>query len=457
MTKKEQKAKERSFLDDFKLIYPDFPLGKIDESEGPDFLVLTEAETIGIEVTEYIRGQGGGGSSIRRDDMLRERIVSAVQAEFESRHQAPLEVNFVWYGHRHLRKTDVQNLVSSAAELIVKKIPRRTLENVRIGPDQLSGTSLGKFVAYVSIIRLRATAQGAWHSSETGWTEVGTDELQALISSKEEKIDSYLKKCASGWLLIVADRPHVSSAAELLDNVKRHSFQTRFERVFFYNRWNQSVITLVPTSQSVNQSNDRSQNIQGFLRVLYSELERGWRAFLVAKSVSQIRASNRVNSMHYFFSTVHNSCLSYAILALAKIFDKHKDAISIEYLLNYSEQNADAFPYARREDVSKSVPEYRSNLATVAPIIENIREQRGRIMAHLDKRLVKKPENVFAYPPLNLEEVESVFGLAFSIINNYCKYLGSEFARLDHSRRRVTGDFEYLVRLIEKDNARINH
>jgi hypothetical protein len=239
-----KKQRERSLLNEFKSIYSDFPSGQIIEFEEPDFLVPTEMGIIGIELVDYVRGQSKNGSVLRRDEKLRERIANEAKAEFEAKHQTPLMVQIHWYGHRHLSKADVRLLASSAAELIEKCVPPEIFDMVRVGRERLAGTPLERFVPFIHVTRVRTAEQSSWSSTESGWIEVFVEELEELISLKDAKIDAYLQNCAIPWLIIVADRGHISSSVALPDTVKQYPFQTRFDRVIFWNRLNQSVITL---------------------------------------------------------------------------------------------------------------------------------------------------------------------------------------------------------------------
>lgn len=244
-----QKERERDFLSRFGLLYSDFPPGEIIECEAPDFLIPTDTETIGIEVVEYIRGQkpdkGNGGSELRKDENIRNKVARLARAKFEARDSAPLLVQFYWYPHRHFKQADVERLASFAAALIFNSGLQEALRSTWIRQDQLADTPLEQFVASIFVMRVRTQQQSQWSNAEFGFPEISIDELQNLVLSKEKKIASYLGKCDSVWLLIVADGQHISSIAELSNAVRQYPFQSHFQRVFFFNLVDQSVITLV--------------------------------------------------------------------------------------------------------------------------------------------------------------------------------------------------------------------
>src|ERR1700720_1027033 len=97
-----KKDREEYFLNKVRSVYPDFPGGEIrvliGDDERPGFLVINDERIIGLEVVDYIRGQGGAGSPLRHEEMLRARIVSKAREQFEMTHQIPLQIHFHWYG-----------------------------------------------------------------------------------------------------------------------------------------------------------------------------------------------------------------------------------------------------------------------------------------------------------------------------------------------------------------------
>ena len=63
-------------------------------SESPDFLFPDS--DLGVEVVEFIRGQGKGGSLYRKREAVRSRIILEAQASFEAQHRHALWVMVFW-------------------------------------------------------------------------------------------------------------------------------------------------------------------------------------------------------------------------------------------------------------------------------------------------------------------------------------------------------------------------
>lgn len=198
-------------------------------------------------MTNYIRGQGKKGSPIRHEEKLREKIVATAREKFDAEYQIPLQIHFHWYGRVPLastKKAIMEKLIRDTSELVGAHIPQQIYASEYIDEYGLEGTSADDFIARISITRLKPNAKSVWSSTEVGFPAVYAEELQGLISLKEETFDLYLQKCNAVWLVVVADAKHISSIAEIEEEVSQYNFETRFERILFYNHVNQKVIVL---------------------------------------------------------------------------------------------------------------------------------------------------------------------------------------------------------------------
>jgi hypothetical protein len=239
-------ALERSFLAEIMAIYPDFPSGAIVETERPDFLVSGESHITGIEVVRYLRGQDKdrGGSADLRNETLRQQIADEARREFEFSHTDPLMVYFLWHSDRYLRKADVPDIAAGAANLVEQYILQTLFARTRIAGNQLMDTALLVFVSSISVTRVRNKQQALWSSIDAGFVSVSASELQELMASKYAKVSDYLQRCAEVWLLIVAYGGHISSTAELPEDIRQASFRSQFHRILFYDRPNERITIL---------------------------------------------------------------------------------------------------------------------------------------------------------------------------------------------------------------------
>src|SRR4030081_672005 len=113
-----KKREERAKLELLRSVYPDFPSGKIEESEGPDFLVRGAVATVGIELVDYVSSSPERGQEERRD-----RILRAAQAAYEARHADILWVVFFWHSGVQLTQASGVEFPPLIADLVNRFIP----------------------------------------------------------------------------------------------------------------------------------------------------------------------------------------------------------------------------------------------------------------------------------------------------------------------------------------------
>jgi hypothetical protein len=202
----------------------------------------------------------------------------------------------------------------------------------------------------------------------------------------------------------------------------------------------------------MNSSNQRANDI---ISQLTTQLAKGWQTYLVAKQIYERRRNKRISSMVYFFNTVEISCLETTILTLSKLLVSQNASISIPYLLNFAEQNSSAFPKIQQEQLADLVNHHREELLLLEPLVSNLKQQRDRTIAHLDKLHVTNPSVITSVPPLNNLEVEKVFKDLVSLLSEYASLMEpSTYIFLGALEPNIIEDIEYLTKLIENDDAK---
>lgn len=197
------------------------------------------------------------------------------------------------------------------------------------------------------------------------------------------------------------------------------------------------------------------QKTRDLIGHLAHQLFKGWAAFQVAKNVYRGRTSQRVNSVHWFFGIVEETSIETAILYLSKIIIPQRSSISIQYLLNYVEQNPQSFPKIQEEVLRNIIREDRDQLETINTLTANVKEQRDRTIAHLDKLHVNNPSGVYSHPPLDYNEVENAFRMLLAMLNHYSGLImPSEDITIAGVSESISEDYDYLIGLIEEDNRR---
>jgi hypothetical protein len=234
-----KQKQEREFIIGFSKVYDSFPVGKVchEDPPAPDFIVYNPERIIGIEVTQYIRGQNKNGSD-RHIDKIKQRIEDDAKSRFEQKHDIPLIVSIRFPSWINLKG------MSHDEELkLVGKIVKDVEENI---PIQLSEHK-EKISEKYSIGVTRTRNQSCWRI-QGGWLQGFPHEIQERINDKHQKITGYRKYCEalgeySLWLLIVAAGDYITSQV-CFSNLDSKTFDTYFDKVFFYDRLNKFVIPI---------------------------------------------------------------------------------------------------------------------------------------------------------------------------------------------------------------------
>lgn len=231
-----KKLRERLFVEHFRAAYSDFPEGDIFDSESPDFLIYAYDRTVGIEIVEFFRGQSSQGSALHQE-VLRKRFTKAAQQQYVAVNNMPVLVTLSWSANRQLSKRIVPDLAAYAARLVAQWTTQLAQDEeygeLKIGWESLQGTPLEDLLNYIKIRRFPG-AKTFWSTPEAGFIGVSASELQAIISSHDAKVDKYLEHCDSVWLLIVSEGYFMASTLSWDEDVVRHAFDFKFNRVFIY-------------------------------------------------------------------------------------------------------------------------------------------------------------------------------------------------------------------------------
>jgi hypothetical protein len=210
-------------------------------------LNLTSSQILGIEVLEYHKKENSERSSrIRERESFHEQLAEQAQSLFEAKHPIPLQVIFHGHGHqRNARPHDRELLAASVADLVRQHIPRVPFQTVDLDRITLRDTPIGRVIHSFTITKLKAEATGLWAFAETSAPETSFDKLQQEISIKDAKIEKYLERCLSVWLLIIIGGRYIATMADFPRDLAEYPFRYRFERVLIYNRVSKNIVPLL--------------------------------------------------------------------------------------------------------------------------------------------------------------------------------------------------------------------
>lgn len=245
MTIATQKRRELAWIRETQS-YGEIPPGNLTDSEAPDALLISETTTIGIEVTEYVRGRGAmGGSKLRAIENDAWKFARDAQTLFGCGSDLPLFVTFGWNGHLLPRgKPERDAIVSEMVDTIRKHVPQEEMSALPIPEWQLWSGPLHRYVHSIFVMKQWAGSYPHWAPCESGAVGCTPTEIQSCIDEKQLKLWNYRANCDQVYLLIVAEGSHVSTHPGDTTEVREHFYRSGFDRVLFLDRVQRHVAPL---------------------------------------------------------------------------------------------------------------------------------------------------------------------------------------------------------------------
>ena len=192
--------------------------------------------------------------------------------------------------------------------------------------------------------------------------------------------------------------------------------------------------------------------------LLTQEIAKGMLAVTTAERLHRAYSDDGLGSALYFFATVAVCCTDAMLLSFSKVFARRGSSISIEYLLNCAQSDPSTFPYVDGSELLAKVGEHRKDLCRVEPLAELVLPHRDKLLAHLDRMLVNRPEEIAGLlAAIPYDQVSKALDGGLAIVGCYRRYLDHAeffFEKTRGPRGGLSQDLDYLFGLIELDNAR---
>jgi hypothetical protein len=195
----------------------------------------------------------------------------------------------------------------------------------------------------------------------------------------------------------------------------------------------------------MSTAQDRMEAILGYLS---HELHRGILFLNIVKALHTAYNKQQLTSARDFFAGTYEACLREALISFSKTVMPDQNSITIDYLLNCAMQSPHVFSRIAKADLQKLVTHHKAQLDAFRPLFENVKVQRDRILAHLDRKHINDPSAVFA-EPINMTEVERCFGVLLQIINGYNRVFDNSELSLKDAGESIHEDVGYLVQLMQ--------
>jgi hypothetical protein len=110
-----------------------------------------------------------------------------------------------------------------------------------------------------------------------------------------------------------------------------------------------------------------------------------------------------------FFGMATDGSLELAQMAVARLYDKTRNTMSVPRMLNRAEQEAGTFQRGSGQEVRKAIAKCQKTVVGLDPVIASISERRNGWLAHLDPDTIADPNALAERAKLTLPDLDRCF------------------------------------------------
>ncbi len=246
----------------FRSSYSLFPLGKLEKSERPDFLLYSDAGIVGIELTELKYERKDKEFNLRAHEDFLNEIMSEAQAVFEAQSHLKLVVDVHFrndigsvlaLGQDRSKMLVKQGFVELIARIVMENTPESTgIEYLIDRTSKYGYLNLPSKIESICIKNVTGRFEdGLWYAGiSTKVKPLSIASLYQRLVAKNEKLPFYNSICDEYWLIIIqnsflmSDFYNPLTAREAL----RHLYRSDFNKVFVFER-SKGEVTLLRTEK----------------------------------------------------------------------------------------------------------------------------------------------------------------------------------------------------------------
>lgn len=110
-----------------------------------------------------------------------------------------------------------------------------------------------------------------------------------------------------------------------------------------------------------------------------------------------------------FFGLTSDGSLELAQLAVARLYDRTKGAVTVRRMLRQAATQVSLFKRGDRQQVTEAISKSKRRVSAIEPVLESIQERRNKWLAHLDPATVRNPAALAAKAKLTIPDLERAF------------------------------------------------
>jgi len=234
----DKKSKELFYFLKFKEIVKNFPKGKLELSESPDFLILCDQNIIGIEMVGFYSDLSNNRHKGKEEDYQNKSVINELKEIYRAKYgDCYHSIRFLPYIGCMLDKIssyEKNRMVEQIQYRIVNHIfgMNRLLKNIVSFQEDL----LDRYFHFVDIEPNILEYPNKWKMIETNFIGSSIDDLHRIINNKEEKVYRYKEKCSTIFLLIVSEGYHETQklSSDQIENKFIELESSKFDKIFFF-------------------------------------------------------------------------------------------------------------------------------------------------------------------------------------------------------------------------------
>ncbi|MES2402383.1 MAG: hypothetical protein V4573_20490 [Pseudomonadota bacterium] len=219
-------------LERFKSFITDFPVGRIEPTEEPDFLIHAEGGVCGIELTDLHQETKPGQIPQQASEAMRHKVVARAEELYSTGQHPPVRATFLLDDRIHIKRTEAEDIARQLADLVVQNTPQQNA-NVEIPSDWQDFRKLPNILHKLSVYRREQITKNFFSAPGATWVAtIERADIERVLSRKEPKYLAYRTKCDAVWLVLNTDIESMATWFELDPERLTEPFQTRFDRLF---------------------------------------------------------------------------------------------------------------------------------------------------------------------------------------------------------------------------------
>jgi len=242
-----KKQLEILLINYFRESFEDFPMGKIQSSESPDFIVnLKNRHHLGIEITRLNPENSIEPDKKQKSQIIfRENFVKKARNLVENNNSTPLFVKFLFSSKKFIPPEKELMTIVTTANIIRKKTSSKSKGD--LFTVSISSSELPAGLEEIRIVHHPTLEHGIWErSNKLGISNDVIDDIRISIKKKDEKLQLYQKQRLNYyWLLIVTDRLRGTKNYNLSNQIQNHNFYSQFQHVYLFDLIKSNIFELV--------------------------------------------------------------------------------------------------------------------------------------------------------------------------------------------------------------------